>query len=93
MFPGPHAEVFYNEAGEPLGWDYPSYEPPEPDPYEEAAADAAGEARFETAYEWAYDQTDGDLDVSDAFGDWACQRDQFKLEIEHAWANFKAKHP
>jgi len=24
MFPGPHAQVYYNEAGEPLGWDYPS---------------------------------------------------------------------
>jgi hypothetical protein len=28
MFPGPGARVYYNEAGEPLGWDYPSeYEP------------------------------------------------------------------
>jgi hypothetical protein len=24
MFPGPGAQVFYNEAGEPIGWDYPS---------------------------------------------------------------------
>jgi hypothetical protein len=21
MFPGPHAEIHYNEAGEPIGWD------------------------------------------------------------------------
>lgn len=28
MFPGAGAQVYYNEAGEPLGWDYPS----EPDP-------------------------------------------------------------
>ena len=31
MFPGPNAQVYYNEAGEPLGWDYPSYD----EPYEE----------------------------------------------------------
>lgn len=31
MFPGPNAQVYYNEAGEPLGWDYPSDEPPEED--------------------------------------------------------------
>lgn len=30
-FPGLHAVVYYNEAGEPLGWDYPSVDPPEPD--------------------------------------------------------------
>jgi len=24
MFPGVGAEAYYNEAGEPLGWDYPS---------------------------------------------------------------------
>lgn len=29
MFPGPGAHVYYNDAGEPLGWDYPSYDPPE----------------------------------------------------------------
>jgi hypothetical protein len=27
MFPGPGAQIYRNEAGEPLGWDYPSYEP------------------------------------------------------------------
>lgn len=26
MFPGAGAQVYYNEAGEPLGWDYPSYD-------------------------------------------------------------------
>ena len=25
-FPGAGAQVYYNEAGEPLGWDYPSYD-------------------------------------------------------------------
>lgn len=26
MFPGANAQVYYNEDGEPLGWDYPSYD-------------------------------------------------------------------
>jgi hypothetical protein len=31
MFPGPGANIYRNEAGEPIGWDYPS----EPDlPYD-----------------------------------------------------------
>ncbi len=35
-FPGAYAQVYYNEAGEPLGWDYPNYdEPPDPDFEEE----------------------------------------------------------
>jgi len=24
VFPGAHSQVYYNEAGEPLGWDEPS---------------------------------------------------------------------
>lgn len=31
MFPGAHAQVYKNEEGEVLGWDYPS----EPDPYDD----------------------------------------------------------
>jgi len=27
MFPGPGADIIRNEAGEPLGWDYPSNDP------------------------------------------------------------------
>ncbi len=35
MFPGAGAHVYYNEAGEPLGWDYPNYdEPPDVDDYD-----------------------------------------------------------
>lgn len=26
MFPGANAQVYRNEAGEPIGWDYPSYD-------------------------------------------------------------------
>lgn len=35
MFPGANARIYYNDAGEPTGWDYP----PDPDPY--AIYDAA----------------------------------------------------
>lgn len=50
-FPGAGARIFRNEAGEVLGWDYPSYDPPELDPFEEAEADAAYEAACEIAEE------------------------------------------
>jgi hypothetical protein len=36
MFPGPGARIYYNEAGEPLGWDYPSYDEGDSDPYDGA---------------------------------------------------------
>lgn len=52
MFPGPGAVVYRNEAGEPLGWDYPSDEPYEPDPYEQARADSEWEDMHEDA--WYY---------------------------------------
>jgi hypothetical protein len=33
-FPGAGAQVYYNDDGEPLGWDYPNYdEPPDVDEY------------------------------------------------------------
>lgn len=35
-FPGATAQVYYNEAGEPLGWDYPmTGGEPDPDPYDD----------------------------------------------------------
>lgn len=33
MFPGAGASVYYNGAGEPLGWDHPGDEPYDPDDY------------------------------------------------------------
>jgi len=33
MFPGPHAEIFTNEAGEVLGWDNHYYDEPDYDPF------------------------------------------------------------
>lgn len=35
MFPGAGANVYYNEAGEPTGWDCPSFFEPDYDPYED----------------------------------------------------------
>jgi hypothetical protein len=35
MFPGPGAQIYRNEAGEPIGWDYPSYDEPDPDAFYE----------------------------------------------------------
>lgn len=36
MFPGAGAQVYYNEAGEPTGWDYPDLGgPPDPDDYDD----------------------------------------------------------
>lgn len=29
-FPGAHAHIIYNDAGEPIGWDYPSDEREDP---------------------------------------------------------------
>ena len=29
MFPGPNAQVYYNEAGEPLGWDNVYFDEPQ----------------------------------------------------------------
>ncbi len=31
MFPGAGAQVYTNDDGEPLGWDYPSDDAPDPD--------------------------------------------------------------
>lgn len=52
MFPGAGAVIYRNEAGEPLGWDYPSYDEGDSnDPYDyddrHGRADAAAEARYE----------------------------------------------
>lgn len=36
MFPGAGASISYNEAGEPVSWDYPQYdEGPDPDDFDE----------------------------------------------------------
>lgn len=35
MFPGASASVYRNEDGEVIGWDYPSDDAPEYDPYDD----------------------------------------------------------
>lgn len=45
-FPGPNAHVYYNDAGEPLGWDYPSDEPYEMDPEEQDRLEQKYQAEF-----------------------------------------------
>jgi hypothetical protein len=34
-FPGASARIYRNEEGEPVGWDYPDYDEPEQDPYDD----------------------------------------------------------
>ncbi len=52
MFPGPNATVYYNEAGEPLGWDdnYYDDEPDEPDWDRISDDEQAWEAGWEDGY-------------------------------------------
>jgi hypothetical protein len=52
MFPGAGATVYYNEDGEPLGWDAASSYDDEPDAYEE----------YDGPDEWEDDEEDPDAD-------------------------------
>ena len=72
MFPGPGAQVYYNDAGEPLGWDYPS-DDPDLD-YDERAEEAA-EAANEAAYDWGY--SDGREGVAPRWDDFRKHRDAY----------------
>jgi hypothetical protein len=84
-FPGPGAEIHYNEAGEPTGWDYPSYEPPEPDPYEESAADAAAEA----AYFYAMDEEGASDDEACNFARYYVRHAKGRTEtLEFFWRSW-----
>ena len=56
MFPGGGAEVFYNEAGEPLGWDNPSYDP---DDYAQGY-DGDDWLAVRSQYDDSYDPVDDD---------------------------------
>lgn len=64
-FPGPGAQVYYNEAGEPLGWDYPSTEPPEPDEYFQSRLDAAAEQWWEEEYDAGVSAAEAGDDLPD----------------------------
>lgn len=66
MFPGPGAQIYRNEAGEPLGWDYPdAYEP---DPHEDDRADALCEEMHESAQDAGYEAGLGGIDADASYG-------------------------
>jgi hypothetical protein len=56
MFPTANSTVYYNEAGEPLGWSDESYYEPDPDDYQYSAADAAAEDAWEQLLEMDDDE-------------------------------------
>ena len=94
MFPGPHAHVYYNEAGEPLGWDNEySFEPPEPSEEDERRWDAEAafmEELWEEAKEYQEEATGED---TDEFAEWRSSRTnkaQWETSVEEAWFNFLA---
>lgn len=91
MFPGPHATVYYNEAGEPLGWsDESSYEaePLDAGDYERqyGASDAWREEQYDTAYDTA--QTD----AADGLSSYAADYEGIAREgYEAGWNDWFAK--
>lgn len=70
MFPGPGAVVYRNEAGEPLGWDYPSYEPDVSDPYDEYEAQNYDTDECGACGEYVDVEIDPDTGLCPACADW-----------------------
>lgn len=63
-FPGAGAQMYYNDAGEPLGWDYPDvYVPRNPDRFEDLA-----DAACEEAYERGQDAAEAGIDADLSYG-------------------------
>lgn len=75
MFPGAGASVYYNEAGEPTGWDYPDLDGPyDPDDY--LAGCDEGEEPDEDDGMHDYEPEDHDeWACADRHGDCACTPD------------------
>jgi hypothetical protein len=81
MFPGANARVDYNEAGEPLGWDYPADDAPDPSDYltlddvhAETLQDLFDDLKKhnpketdETIRQWARDDLNEWLDASEGY--------------------------
>lgn len=85
-FPGYGAQVYYNEAGEPLGWDYPSYgEPPEYDP-DQDREDTWLEDLYEEALDWA--DAESNYGPDEEFAEWRISKTQRRLSTEEAWNNW-----
>lgn len=66
MFPGPGAQIYRNEAGEPLGWDYPGEY--ERDPHDDDRADAMCEEVHEEAYDAGYEAGSEGADAYAGYG-------------------------
>lgn len=81
MFPGAGAQVYRNEAGEPLGWDYPSDEPEYLDPYEYDQRFGARDAAAEEAWEAITEQDDDDLLAQHSYEDEPWKRDAIHDEM------------
>lgn len=67
MFPGPGAQVYRNEAGEPLGWDYPG-DGDDPGDYDDGQHDAADAAYEEAAGDGQYD-AENDEEYNTTYGE------------------------
>lgn len=63
-FPGAGAQVYYNEAGEPTGWDYPGYdEGPDRDDFDEFDDYDEDSAEWIICDECGYEYEDGDPEI------------------------------
>ena len=72
-FPGAGAQVYVNEAGEPLGWDYPAYD--ESYDYGHHHSEIDEEAAWEMASDESY--LDSGLDIEE----WDRRQHEFEDDI------------
>lgn len=84
-FPGPYAQVYYNEAGEPLGWDnnYPS----EPE-YDDAGDYERKYGHLDALWEEAYEFAQTRDDDPDAFAEFRMQQPR-GTTMEQAWEKWE----
>lgn len=73
MFPGPGAQIYRNEAGEPIGWDYPGEY--ERDRHEDDRADAMCEELHEAAQDAGYEAGLEGIEADARYG----------AEVEASW--------
>lgn len=77
MFPGPYAEVVYNEAGEPLGWENHYYdEPPEPSEDDERRWDMESSMAEDVSYTLTDDLGWSD-EKAEKFSQWYFHRQRY----------------
>ncbi|MHB1762671.1 MAG: hypothetical protein ACYCS4_08030 [Acidimicrobiales bacterium] len=73
MFPGPGAQIYRNEAGEVLGWDFPgAYDPGDPGDTDEVQS--AADAACEEAYERGQEDAGEGLERDDTYGEYHTRR-------------------